>query len=61
MSIGLRKFLEGQEGQDLVEYALILAFIALAGAAAYLGIGSSTRGIWSAVNDQLAAPNQAAS
>ena len=56
MSSVLCKFLRGQEGQDLVEYALILAFIALAGAAAYLGIGSSTKVIWSAVNDQLAAP-----
>jgi Flp pilus assembly pilin Flp len=43
------------EGQDVVEYSLILAFIALVGAAAYLGMSSSTNSLWSTVNSRLAA------
>lgn len=44
-----------EEGQDLVEYSLLLAAIALAGAAAYLGMSDRTNTIWQAVNSRLAA------
>jgi Flp pilus assembly pilin Flp len=50
-------FLKQEEGQDLVEYSLILAFVALAGAAAYLGMSRNTNVIWSVVNSRLAAAN----
>lgn len=43
-----------EEGQDLIEYSLLLAFIALCGAGAYIGMGSITSGIWSIVNGRLA-------
>ena len=52
------RFLESEEGQDMVEYSLLLAFVALAGAAMYIGIGQSTRTIWTIVNSRLAAANQ---
>ena len=52
------RFLESEEGQDLVEYSLLLAFVALAGAAMYIGMGQSTRTIWTIVNSRLAAANQ---
>jgi Flp pilus assembly pilin Flp len=32
-------FLQDEQGQDLVEYALVIAFIALASAALFLGDG----------------------
>jgi len=47
-----------ETGQDLIEYSLLLAFIALAGAATFIGMGSTTSGIWSIVNSRLAAANQ---
>ncbi len=50
-----------ESGQDLVEYSLILAFIALSGAAAYIGMSSSTQGLWSIVNSRLANANQSGS
>lgn len=50
-------FLSGDEGQDLVEYSLVLAAIALAGAAAYLGMSRSANSLWSAANSRLAAAN----
>ncbi|MBZ5603575.1 MAG: Flp family type IVb pilin [Acidobacteriia bacterium] len=56
-----RRFLVDERGQDLVEYSLILAFIALAGAAAYLGMAASTQGLWSVVNSRLASANNSGS
>ncbi len=50
-----------EAGQDLVEYTLLLAFVMLAGAAAYIGIGQSTRGLWTAMNGRLANANQVVS
>jgi len=55
--IGFCDFLRGEEGQDLVEYSLLLAFITLVGAAAYLGMSRSTNTILSIANSRLAAAN----
>jgi Flp pilus assembly pilin Flp len=51
-------FWKSDRGTDLVEYTLILAFIALAGAATFIGMGSTTTTLWSAVNNRLASANQ---
>lgn len=53
-----RSFWNNEEGQDLVEYSLLLAFVCLAGAALYMGMATSTTAIWSIVNSRLAAANQ---
>jgi len=45
------------EGQDLIEYTLLLAFVALASAALFIGAGGSIQGIWSTTNSQLVAAN----
>ena len=50
-------FLYDDSGQDLVEYSLLLAFIALAGAAAIIGMGGSINLLWSVANSRLAAAN----
>ena len=50
-----------ESGQDLIEYTLLLAFVALASAALFLGAGGSINGIWTATNSQLAAANTSAS
>ena len=53
------RFAREQQGQDLVEYSLLLAFICLAGAAMFIGMGQTTSGLWNTVNSRLAAANQA--
>ena len=53
----MRTFLDDESGQDLVEYSLLLAFVVLAGAAAFLGMSRSTNTILSAANSRLAAAN----
>jgi Flp pilus assembly pilin Flp len=50
-----------EQGQDLIEYTLLLAFVALASAALFIGAGGSVAGIWTATNSQLVAANSAAS
>jgi Flp pilus assembly pilin Flp len=47
-----------ERGQDLVEYSLLLAFVCLAGAAAFIGMSGATSSIWGVVNSRLAASNQ---
>ena len=46
-----------EQGQDLIEYTLLMAFVALASAALFIGAGSSIKGIWTATNSQLTAAN----
>jgi Flp pilus assembly pilin Flp len=53
----IRKFWNDEQGQDLIEYTLLMAFVALASAALFLGAGGSIKGIWSTSNSQLAAAN----
>ena len=56
----LKHFLTGESGQDLIEYTLLLAFVALASAALFMGAGGSVQGIWSITNSQLIAANSSA-
>ena len=53
----IMNFVNDENGQDLIEYTLLMAFIALASAAIFIGAGNSISGIWSAVNTQLANAN----
>ena len=48
-----------EQGQDLVEYSLLLAFVCLSGAALFIGMGQTTSGLWGIVNTRLASANQA--
>jgi Flp pilus assembly pilin Flp len=57
----LLNFLVQEQGQDLIEYTLLLAFVALGSAALFLGAGGSIKGIWGATNTQLATANTSAS
>lgn len=57
----ISRFLSDDQGQDLIEYTLLLAFVALASAALFMGAGGSISGIWNTSNSQLAAANTAAS
>jgi Flp pilus assembly pilin Flp len=57
----ISQFWYDEQGQDLIEYTLLMAFVALASAALFLGAGGSLKGIWSVTNNQLAQANSKAS
>jgi Flp pilus assembly pilin Flp len=57
----MKAFWTDDQGQDLIEYTLLMAFVALASAALFLGAGGSISGIWSTTNSQLVAANSSAS
>lgn len=47
------QFWTDEGGQDLIEYTLMLAFVALASAALFSSAGGSISTIWSSANTQL--------
>jgi Flp pilus assembly pilin Flp len=49
----LRNFWNDEQGQDLIEYTLLIAFVALASAALFIGAGKSVTTIWTITNNQL--------
>ena len=51
----LKALRQEEEGQDLVEYSLLLAFIALAAVALLGSAGASITSIWSQINTNLTA------
>lgn len=53
----LMRFVNDEQGQDLIEYTLLLAFVALASAALFISAGGSINGIWTIANNTI---NQAA-
>ena len=57
----LRRLWNDDQGQDLIEYTLLMAFVALASAGLFIGAGGSISGIWSVSNSQLGAANTSAS
>jgi Flp pilus assembly pilin Flp len=48
------EFWHEEEGQDMVEYALLLGFVALAGVAVLGSIRTSINSIWSTIDTSLA-------
>jgi len=53
----LRNFWKDEQGQDLIEYTLLLGFVALASAALFISAGGSIKGIWSTTSSQLSYAN----
>ena len=57
MAALLHNFLREEDGQDLIEYSLLITFIAIA-CAAILGAGRpAVNSIWQSGNNQLAQAN----
>ena len=56
----LRRFFREEEGQDLIEYTLLLAFVCLASAALFISAGGSVGGIWAQANSRLSQANASA-
>ena len=57
----LRNLWNDEQGQDLIEYTLLIAFVALASAALFIGAGGSVKSIWNNANTGLSQAASAAS
>lgn len=55
------EFLIDEEGQDLIEYSLLIAFVVLASAVIFKAAGQGVQGVWTAANSRLATANTVAS
>jgi len=49
----MKRFVREEEGQDLIEYALLVVFIALMVAATLPLVGAAVNLVFSDINDQL--------
>lgn len=49
----IMRFVKEEDGQDLIEYTLLMAFIALASAAVFVNAGTSVSSIWGKASNQL--------
>ena len=49
----LKQLWKNDEGQDLIEYTLLLAFVALVAAGLFIQAGQSVSGIWGTASKQL--------
>jgi Flp pilus assembly pilin Flp len=61
MKAFMQRFWQEESGQDLIEYTLLMAFVALASASLFISAGGSVAGIWGAANTQLVSANTSAS
>lgn len=57
----LRSLLQMEQGQDLIEYTLLLAFVVLASGALFIMAGGSIAGIWGQASSILTNANALAS
>jgi Flp pilus assembly pilin Flp len=57
----VKQFLRDEQGQDLIEYTLLIAFVALASAALMIGAGGKIKTIWTTANTALSEAASAAS
>jgi Flp pilus assembly pilin Flp len=53
-------FWNDENGQDLVEYTLLLAMVCLASAAMFIDSGGSISGIWNITNNNLSSAKSVA-
>jgi Flp pilus assembly pilin Flp len=56
-----KRLLYEDHGQDLIEYSLLIAFVAMASTALFIGAGNEVKGVWSQTNTKLATANTSAS
>ncbi len=57
----INKFCRDESGQDLIEYTLLMAFVALASASLFISAGGSVSAIWGTASNQLTNASAAAS
>ena len=59
--MSLHHFWKQEDGQDLIEYTLLLAMVCLASAALMIGSGDAVHTLWSTPNNNLSSAHQVAS
>jgi len=57
----MKRFVRDEQGQDLIEYTLLLAFVCLAASALFIGAGQGINSIWSIANSTIKNAASAAS
>ena len=57
----MKRLWQDEQGQDLIEYTLLMAFVALASAALFISSGTYVSQIWSVGNTDLSSAAGAAS
>jgi Flp pilus assembly pilin Flp len=60
MATLLWHFVHEEQGQDLIEYTLLLAFVALAAIALFVSAGGTIQGVWARGNQTLGTANSIA-
>jgi len=50
----LKRFVREEEGQDLIEYALLAGFISLVAVTAITNVGAGVNGVYNNINAQVA-------
>jgi len=55
-----KSFFRDENGQDLVEYSLLMAFVCLVSAGLFIGVGKTVASIWSTTNTSLSQAYSAA-
>jgi pilus assembly protein Flp/PilA len=53
MKLMITQFVRGEEGQDLIEYALLAALVALAATVAMTNLGTSISSVFGSVTGKL--------
>ena len=53
----IHQFIRDEKGQDLIEYTLLLAFVALVSALIFIGAGQQVTGIWTMASRHLSNTN----
>ena len=51
MKLLVQRFLSAEQGQDLTEYSLLLAFVVLVAVGIFLVNGASLNGVWISANN----------
>ena len=49
----MRRLWKDEQGQDLIEYTLLMAFVALSSAALFISAGTNVSKVWSVTNTTL--------
>ena len=61
MKRSVKELARNERGQDLIEYTLLMAIVALASASLFISAGQSISGIWGTTSNQLSSANSLAS
>jgi Flp pilus assembly pilin Flp len=57
----IERLLRDEEGQSLIEYAIILSFVTISVVGLFMGAGQDVKGVWAVSNNQLTKANTGAS